>query len=53
MYIVVHLLVPLYALKPQDKWSGASLVLVVVENCLDRHAEEDGERVALIWEVIS
>ena len=33
-----------------DKWNGASLVLVVVENCLDRHAEEDGERVALIWE---
>ena len=25
-------------------------MLVVVENCLDRHAEEDGERVALIWE---
>ena len=33
-----------------DKWNGVPLVLVVVENCLDRHAEEDGERVALIWE---
>ena len=33
-----------------DKWNGASLVLVVVENCLERHAEEDGERVAFIWE---
>ena len=33
-----------------EKWNGASLVLVVVENCLDWHAEEDGERVALIWE---
>ena len=33
-----------------EKWNGASLVLVVVENCLNRHAEEDGERVALIWE---
>ena len=33
-----------------EKWNGASLVLVVVENCLDRHTEENGERVALIWE---
>ena len=33
-----------------DKWNGVPLVLVVVENCLDRHAQEDGERVALIWE---
>ena len=33
-----------------EKWNGASLVLVVVEICLDRHAEEYGERVALIWE---
>jgi len=33
-----------------DKWNGASLVLVVVENCLDRHTEENGERVALIRE---
>ena len=33
-----------------NKWNGASLVLVVVENCLDRHTEENGERVAPIWE---
>ena len=33
-----------------DKWNGVPLVLVVVKNCLDWHGEEDGERVALIWE---